>query len=121
MARASLCRGMAVVVTCTDLHRSEQFYRHVLGAVPDPREGHGCPWFMLGDMSISLLPNATEPADTSPPRAALCLSLEVDDLDAACRRFEENDVKILQPSDGQFVVIADPDGIVIEVWEAPAP
>jgi predicted enzyme related to lactoylglutathione lyase len=46
------------------------------------------------------------------------LWLEVDDLEAAERRFAERGVEVIQPSDGQFMMVADPDGLVIEVWQA---
>jgi catechol 2,3-dioxygenase-like lactoylglutathione lyase family enzyme len=108
----------AVVVSCTDVERSSRFYCEVLGAVPDPDVDPGtCPWFMLGGLRLSLMPNASEPADTSPEQAAVSLWLEVDDLAAASRAFKKKGVTFLQPSDGMLAIMADPDGIVIEVWQ----
>jgi predicted enzyme related to lactoylglutathione lyase len=46
------------------------------------------------------------------------LWLQVNDLEAAARRFAKAGVEIIQPSDGQFMMIADPDGLVMEVWQA---
>jgi hypothetical protein len=46
------------------------------------------------------------------------LWLEVDDLAEAAKRFAEFDVTVIQPSDGLFMMIADPDGLVIEVWKS---
>jgi catechol 2,3-dioxygenase-like lactoylglutathione lyase family enzyme len=109
----------AVVVSCTDLDRSTRFYCDVLGAVPDPEAEWGaCPWFLLGGLRISLMPNAAEPADTTPKHAMLSLWLEVDDLGRAHRAFSKAGVTILQePDDATLMIIADPDGIVIEVWQ----
>ena len=46
------------------------------------------------------------------------LWLEVDDLEAAARLFARDQVEVIQPSDGQFMMIADPDGLMIEAWQA---
>ncbi len=43
---------------------------------------------------------------------------EVDDLGIAERLFARNRVEVVQPSDGQLMLIADPDGLVIGVWQA---
>ena len=91
----------------------------VLGASPDPRDGHGCPWYRLGTWSITLMPNAAERSPSAfPDHAMAILWLEVDDLEAATRRFAREQVEVVRPSDGQFMMIADPDGLMIEVWKA---
>jgi catechol 2,3-dioxygenase-like lactoylglutathione lyase family enzyme len=110
-------RQPALIVSCTDMDRSERFYRDVLGAIPDPRDGYGCRWMLLDELLFSLVPNASEPAGVSPRRAAFNLWVEVDDLAAAAAVFARHGVTVLQPSDGTFMVIADPDGLVIEVWQ----
>ena len=46
------------------------------------------------------------------------LWLEVPSLDAAADWFERNEVEIVDPGDGQFMQVADPDGLLIEVWQA---
>ena len=70
-------------------------------------------------MSISIMPNATEPSPARMPSHPMAmLWIETDDLAAAARRFTEFGVQILQPSDGQFMMVADPDGIIIEVWQS---
>lgn len=114
-------RGKAITISCTDLPRSLVFYEEVLGAVPQPRDGYGCRWYDLGSMTISLMPNATSPSPAQMPEHPMAmLWLETDDLEAAERRFVEFEVTVLQASDGQMMVITDPDGIVIEVWLAGA-
>jgi catechol 2,3-dioxygenase-like lactoylglutathione lyase family enzyme len=112
-------RGKAVVIACTDLERSRAFYRDVLGAEALPGDVPGlCEWFRLGTLLLSLMPNAeARSASSFPEHAMAVLSLEVDDLGAASRRFKKHRVEILQPSDGTFMMVADPDGVVIEVWE----
>jgi catechol 2,3-dioxygenase-like lactoylglutathione lyase family enzyme len=112
-------RPKALTIACTDLARSRRFYEDVLGVSPDPREGYGCPWYRLGAWSITLMPNATERSPSSfPDHAMTILWLEVDDLEAAERLFARNQVEVVQPSDGRFMMIADPDGLMIEVWQA---
>jgi len=112
-------RPKALTIACTDLDRSRRFYEDVLGASPDPRDGYGCPWYRLGAWSISRMPNAAERSPSSfPDQAMTILWLEVDDLAAAERHFARNQVEVVQPSDGQFMMIVDPDGLVIEVWQA---
>jgi catechol 2,3-dioxygenase-like lactoylglutathione lyase family enzyme len=115
-------RGKALTIACTDLRRSARFYEEVLGAAVVPTEdGIGCPWYRLGSLVLTLMPNAAErsPA-TFPAHAMPILWLEADDLEAAARRFARHDVEVVTPSDGQFMQVADPDGLVIEVWQAEA-
>ncbi|SIO58831.1 Catechol 2,3-dioxygenase [Singulisphaera sp. GP187] len=117
--RELIFRPTALTIACTDLDRSRRFYKDVLGASPDPRDGYGCPWFRLGAWSITLMPNAAERSQSSfPDHAMTILWLEVDDLGAAERLFARHQVEVIQPSDGQFMMIADPDGLMIEVWQA---
>ena len=112
-------RGKAVTISCTDPDQSERFYRDVLGAAPDHREGFGCKWFRLGTFLFSLMPNATEPSPaTFPTHAMPILWLEVDDLQTAFRWLVQNSVRIVQAPDGQVMLISDPDGLLIEVWQA---
>jgi hypothetical protein len=99
------------------MDRSERFYRDVLGAVPDVRDGYGCRWLLLDGLPLSLVPNAAEPASVSTQPAAFNLWVEVDDLAAAATEFAHQSVTILQLSDGAFMVIADPGDLVIEVWQ----
>jgi catechol 2,3-dioxygenase-like lactoylglutathione lyase family enzyme len=114
-------RVKALTIACTDRRRSERFYRTVLGAVTLPSDdpGYGCSWLRLGSLAITLMPNAAERSPAEFPTHAMpILWLEVDDLAAAAHRFARNKVEIITPSDGQFMQIADPDGLVIEVWQS---
>ncbi len=112
-------RATAVTIACTDLARSVRFYEGVLGASPEAGDGYGCRWYTLGPLFLSLMPNATIPSPARMPEHPMALLwLETDDLPAAARRFAESGVEVLQLSDGQFMMVADPDGIVIEVWQA---
>jgi catechol 2,3-dioxygenase-like lactoylglutathione lyase family enzyme len=121
MARHRLSfRVKALTIACTDHRRSESFYRDVLGATtfPTADPGYGCLWLQLGTQAIALMPNATERSPAEFPTHAMpILTLEVDDLEAAARQFAKHKVEVLW-RDGQFMQIADPDGLVIEVWQA---
>jgi catechol 2,3-dioxygenase-like lactoylglutathione lyase family enzyme len=113
--------GKAVTVGCTDLERSVRFYEGTLGAKRLLGDGYGCPWFQLGSLTITLLPNAAEPSPASfPEHPMLFLWLEVDDLAAAYKRFKAAEVEVLRPPDGQFMLVADPDGLLIEIWSQQA-
>ena len=80
-------RGRSITIACTDKARSVRFYQELLGAEPLPdSEGYGCPWFQLGTITFSLLPNASEPCPVRfPVHAGTMLWLETDDLEAAHR------------------------------------
>jgi catechol 2,3-dioxygenase-like lactoylglutathione lyase family enzyme len=111
-------RGGAITIACTDRRRSEHFYEKILGAKISPGDGYGCPWLQLGSLTISLMPNASEPSPAKfPERAMPMLYLEADDLAAVRKYFRKNKIKILEDDDVS-VTISDPDGILIEVWEA---
>ena len=110
--------GKAVTISCTDPHRSSAFYRNVLGAVPLPGDGYGCQWYRLGELVFSIMPNAEAGTPASFPRDAMAmLWLEVDDLAAAHRHLKKAKVRIVDaPDGGPYLMIADPDGLMIEVW-----
>jgi catechol 2,3-dioxygenase-like lactoylglutathione lyase family enzyme len=114
-------RFRALTVACTDLAKSVAFYENVLGATPLPNDQGTCRWYRLGGIDITLLANAEQRSTASfPTHAMAMLWLEVDDLEAATKAFTDRDVEIVDEGDGQFITIADPDGIVIEVWETAA-
>ena len=70
-------------------------------------------------MLINLMPNATERSPARFPTHAMpILYLEVDDLQATYQRLLDNGVDVAQPSDGQSMMVVDPDGLLIEVWQA---
>jgi O-acetyl-ADP-ribose deacetylase (regulator of RNase III)/catechol 2,3-dioxygenase-like lactoylglutathione lyase family enzyme len=108
----------AITIYCTSVERSARFYGEVLGAVRRPTDNGVGDWFRLGKIELSLVQNAAEksPADF-PMHAMPVLWLEVDDLAAAARRFAEFEVDIVDEGDGEWMMIADPDRILIEVWQ----
>ncbi len=73
----------------------------------------------MGSLDIALLPNAAERSPSTFPTDAMpILWLEVDDLPVIARRFAHYGVEVVEPGDGQYMMIADPDGLVIEVWQS---
>ena len=108
----------SVTIVCTDLGRARDFYCGVLGATPLPcGDGYGCPWFKLGSHRFSLMPNATAAATPRLDRPGALLWLEVEDLAKAHAYLSGRGVMILEPPEGSCLLIADPDGAPIEVWE----
>ena len=111
-------RFRAITIACTDPARSVRFYETVLGAVRRPSDNGIGNSFRLGGIDIVLLPNATEISPgVFPTHAMPILWLEVDDLAAAQRSIAEHGVAVIDEGDGQFLMVADPDGLVIEIWE----
>lgn len=113
-------RTKALTIACTDLQQSERFYKTILGAEVMPTDGGiGCPWYRLGSLAVTLMRNAAERSPAEFPTHAMpILWLEVDDLAAASEWFARHEVPVIDPGDGQFMQVADPDGLVIEVWES---
>jgi hypothetical protein len=111
--------GKALTIACTDRKRSERFYEGVLGAERLPGDGYGCSWFRLGALTLNLMPNAAEPSPSAFPAHAMPIPwLEVDDLEAARRHLVGHKVPIIELHDGQVLTAADPDGLLIEVWQS---
>ena len=111
--------GRSVTITCTDRERSERFYADVLGADLIPRDGYGCRWYRLGSLTISVMPNAEHKSPaTFPEHAMPVLWLEVDDINLAHEHLKNAGTPIIQaPDDDMFMLVADPDGLVIEIWQ----
>lgn len=117
--RAPKFRVRAITIACTDVERSVEFYETMLGATRLPTDNGIGHWFRLGKNDITLLPNAARKAPaTFPEDAMMMLWLEVSDLAKAAERFAAYGVAIVDEGDGQFMMVADPDGLVIEVWKA---
>jgi catechol 2,3-dioxygenase-like lactoylglutathione lyase family enzyme len=109
----------ALTIACTDLEQSERLYQTVLGAARIPTDNGVGRWYRLGPLEIALLPNASERSPAQFPIHAMpILWLEVNDLAAAAERFRQHGVEVVESSDGQSMIIADPDGLLIEVWQA---
>src|SRR5438105_8465236 len=110
-------RGFALTVYCTDKERSDRFYREILGAKVDPRDGYGNPWYKLGGLRLTLCCNAEGRSPASfPTHAMSVLWLDVDDLKKAADRFARYGVQIIELSDGMFIVIAHLDRLEMQVW-----
>ena len=109
-------------IICTDQWRSLDFYRNALGAEPIPGDVEGtCPWLRIGDLNITLLANTDEESDLDHSEIAMAIMfLQVDDLAAAYDRAIKHGARVidaLEPN-GVHFIIADPDGIIIEVMQA---
>lgn len=114
--------GAALTLAVSELARSDRFYRQILGAIPEPGEPGTCPWYRLGPLRVTLLPNADRRSASSFPEHAMAmLWLEVDDLDALHRHCLQHAVPVIQSPDGASMIIEDPDGLVIELWQHEAP
>lgn len=37
---------------------------------------------------------------------------------AAAERFVRHRVEVVEPNNGQYMMVADPDGLIIEIWQA---
>jgi O-acetyl-ADP-ribose deacetylase (regulator of RNase III)/catechol 2,3-dioxygenase-like lactoylglutathione lyase family enzyme len=118
-SRVPAFRMRAITIACTDVKRSTEFYATILGATRLPTDNGIGHWFRLGEINITLLPNAaTRTPATFPADAMMMMWLEVDDLAKTAKRFAAHGVDVVDEGDGQFMMVADPDGLVIEVWES---
>ena len=111
----------AVCIVCTDHQRSLEFYRTALGADVIRHDAGTCPWLRIGDLNVTLLPNTDKPSTLEHSEQAMAmLLLQVDDLHAAYARAIEHGATPIDPpqTDGVHFIIADPDGIIIEVLQA---
>src|SRR5262245_46310975 len=112
MADKPTFRVRALTIACTDPERSARFYRDVLGAATIPTDNGVGWWFRLGSLDINLLPNAEEPSPAEFPTHAMPIPwLEVSDLAAVTAWFDRHGVTVVDPGDGQFMQVADPDGL----------
>ncbi len=113
--------GHSVTILCTDLTCSVRFYEHILGATAIPLEHGTCGWYQLGSLRFSLVENAVEQnVSTFPEHAQIMLWLNVPSLSWAAKWFQAHDVPIIEKNDSQRMLISDPDGLLIEIWESPA-
>ena len=126
-------RVQHVGLVVSDVERSRRFYRDALGLEEVPRPPNftfAGAWFRFGDDEIHLLAEAdtTGSAGIEDPGRGVAyglsthLAFEVDDLDAACARLEENGVALvggpMARGDGVTqVFFRDPDGYVLEFFQ----
>ena len=111
----------AVCIICTDHWRSLEFYRDAFNAEVIPGEVGTCPWLKIGDLPITLVPNTDQPSRLEHSEHAMAvLFLQVDDLHAAYQQAIEHGANPIDPPrpDGIHFLVADPDGVIIEVMQA---
>ncbi len=80
-----------------------------------------CPWLRIGDLLITLVPNTDRPSPLQhSEQAMVTLLLVVDDLHAAYGQAIDHGAKPIDPPqpDGVNFIVADPDGIIIEVMQS---
>lgn len=118
----SMFSANAVCISCTDRVRTENFYQDVLGATVVRGDEPTCRWFRIGDATITVVPNAERPMprEIFPEQAMAYLMLETDDLEAAREHCREHGVPIVEWHEEQFMIVEDPDGLPIEVWQREA-
>lgn len=112
----------AICIICTDRCRSLDFYRNALGAETIPGDVEGtCPWLRIGDLNITFVSNTDKGSKLDHSETAMAIMLlQVDDLVAAydqAMRHGARVVDALEPN-GVHFIIADPDGIIIEVMQS---
>jgi uncharacterized glyoxalase superfamily protein PhnB len=95
------------------------FYREAFGAELLSQDTPvTCPWLRIGDLTITLVENTERisPLESS-EHAMATLLLRVDDVNAAFLRATKHGARVIQPPDkgGVTFMVADPDGIIIEV------
>ncbi len=106
-----------VIVYVTDMKRSIEFYRDVLG-YPLKFESPGWSEFDTEGATLALHPRGRTPAGVCQP------GVVVPDLDVFHRQMEVEGVKCVMPPTrqdfgGRLAAYADPDGLVWSVSEAP--
>ena len=121
-------RPNAVAVVCTDRRRSLAFYRDGLGAEVLDAGEYGCPWVRVGGLVLTLVPNAASPAPPpapppDPPRPGAGLLVFADDVPAAVGRAVAAGAAVVEPPtpDGDRTILADPDGVLIELLKRECP
>lgn len=120
-----------VMVFCKDIERLARFYGAAFDLTPEPSEDPG--WRVLGSkkgagIALHALPKdiADSIEITDPPyvREETCLKVcfEVSDLDAARRKLLDAGGQAKDPWQWQgtrFCECADPEGNVIQIFQAP--
>lgn len=111
----------ALCIICTDHRRSLEFYRDAFNAEVIPGDVGTCPWLRIGDLPITLVPNAdTKSAVEHSEHAMATLLLQVDDLHAAYAQAIKFGAQPVDPPHAEVdsFIVTDPDGTFIEVMQA---
>ena len=122
-----------VGLVVSDLERSRRFYRDAIGLEEVPRPPNFTfdgAWFRFGEYELHLLAEAHTTGGAGQPDAGAGaerglthhLAFEVDDLEAACARLEDAEVRLsggpMPRGDGVTqVFFLDPDGYVLEYFQ----
>ncbi len=111
--------GRSITIACTNQKRSEHFYADILGAELIHGDGYGSCWYQLGSFTISIIANAKYKSPTQfPDHAMPVLWLEVDNIRLAHEYLKNSGVSIIQaPDEDMSMLVADPDHLVIEIWQ----
>ncbi len=111
----------ALCIVCTDLRRTLDFYREAFGAELFPGEVGTCAWLRIGDLPITLLANTDTPSPLGYCEHAMAMIfLQSDDIQTAYKRAIAHGARPMDPLqlDGVSFIVADPDGILIEVMQS---
>ncbi len=111
----------ALCIVCTDQRRTFQFYRDAFGAELVHGDVGTCAWLRIGDLPITLLPNADKPSPLGYCEQSMVLIfLQSDDIGAAYSRAIAHGARPIDPlqPDGVNFIVADPDGIIIDVIQS---
>jgi len=112
-----------VIVYVSDMERSVQFYRDILG-LPLKFSVPGWSEFSTGTTTLALHTTGTTSPEHvgQPPAGSAHLSFMVDDLQAAYEELKAQDVKFSkppqqQPSGVTLAILRDPDGLGIALQQ----
>ena len=114
-----------VTLHVKDVAASCRFYGEVLGLRQLPRPDFDIPgaWFSLGNQQLHLIGGRAAPVQSSNRGNHFCV--DVEGFDAYVGRLRDHDVQMvgpkLRPDGGRVVFAPDPDGHVIELFDARKP
>ncbi len=105
----------------TDVSRAAHFYEEVLGLekLPRPDFGFDGRWYDLGaGLQLHLMETDSMPGNSGRPNFDRHIALQVDDLDAAARTFDQFGISYSKGSGragAPQLFVRDPDGNLIEL------
>lgn len=101
-----------VLVSCTDLARTERFYTETLGLQPGKRWGEVGFEVETGDLTLAFMEAQTQGREFSPSMTAI--ALRVDDVPAAKTELESRGVEfhtdVIDSGSCHQAYFSDPDG-----------